>query len=257
MSEMRREELGQSAVVFAPHPDDETLGCGGTILRKRQAGANVRIVFVTDGSQSHAKLMAPDELRSLRANEAVAAAQALGVGEKEVVLLGLPDGRLGEHEAEGIEKVTEVLWHDPPAAVFVPYHQDGPPDHLATTRIVLAALRACGHDATVYEYPVWFWYHWPWAPLEGRGRALLRELRESAKRGRSLVRDFRCSVRVGDVLERKRAALAQHRSQVERFQPDPSWLTLGDIAGGEFLECFFQEREIFHRHRPARRSEGR
>jgi LmbE family N-acetylglucosaminyl deacetylase len=238
--------------VFAPHPDDETLGCGGTILRKRQAGSHVRIVFVTDGAQSHAELMPPDEMRALRAVEAVAAAEALGVAEKNVVLLGLPDGRLGEHEAEGIEKVAEVLRRDPPAEVFVPYHHDGPPDHLATTRIVLAALGACGLDATVYEYPVWFWYHWPWTPLEGRGRALPREIRESAQRDFRLVRDFRSFVRIGDLLDVKYAALTRHRSQVERLRDDPSWLTLGDIAGGEFLACFFQEREIFHRHRPAK-----
>src|SRR5687768_6580034 len=41
------EELGRSAMVFAPHPDDETLGCGGTILQKRRAGASMRIVFMT------------------------------------------------------------------------------------------------------------------------------------------------------------------------------------------------------------------
>jgi LmbE family N-acetylglucosaminyl deacetylase len=253
LNEWREEGLGRSAIVFAPHPDDETLGCGGTILRKRQAGASVRIVFVTDGAQSHAQWMAPAEMRALRAAEAVAAAQVLGVEPKDVVLLGLPDGRLSEHEAEGIAQVTEVLRRDPPAEVFVPYHRDGPPDHLATTCIVLAALRACGHETTVYEYPVWFWYHWPWTPLQERGRALLREIQESAARGWNLVRDFRWFVRVGDVLDRKHAALAQHRSQVERLRPDPSWLTLGDIAGGEFLACFFQEREIFHRHRAGQR----
>jgi LmbE family N-acetylglucosaminyl deacetylase len=252
MREWRGDALAQSAVVFAPHPDDETLGCGGTILRKRRAGATVRIVFVTDGSQSHPRLMPPDKLRDLRAVEAVAAARALGVEEQDVVLLGLPDGRLSEHEDEGVKKVAELLRRDPPAEVFVPYYRDGPPDHHATTRLVLAALRACGQDVTVYEYPVWFWYHWPWTPLEGRGREQLHELRESAARAWRMWRDFRCFVRVDEVLDLKRAALVQHRSQMERLLPDPSWLTLGDIAGGDFLACFFQEWEIFHQHRLAK-----
>jgi hypothetical protein len=63
-----------------------------------------------------------------------------------------------------------------------------------------------------------------------------------------MLRDFHCFVRVGDVLPLKRAALERHRSQVERLRPDPAWLTLGDIAGGDFLKCFFQDREIFYRH---------
>jgi LmbE family N-acetylglucosaminyl deacetylase len=40
-------------VVFSPHPDDETLGCGSTIIKKKRLGADVTIVFMTDGSKSH------------------------------------------------------------------------------------------------------------------------------------------------------------------------------------------------------------
>jgi len=39
----------RSALVLAPHPDDETLGCGATILRKRAAGTPVHVLIVTDG----------------------------------------------------------------------------------------------------------------------------------------------------------------------------------------------------------------
>jgi hypothetical protein len=49
--------LRRSAVVFAPHPDDETLGCGGTIVRKIRAGARVRLVVMTDGGSSHRELL--------------------------------------------------------------------------------------------------------------------------------------------------------------------------------------------------------
>jgi LmbE family N-acetylglucosaminyl deacetylase len=250
------EDLGRPAVVFAPHPDDETLGCGGTILRKKRAGAAVRIVFVTDGARSHPALMPPEEMRVTRAAEARAAAAALGVPERDVVLLGLPDGKLSEHEPEAAEKIAGVLRADLPAEVFVPYHKDGPPDHEATTRAVDSALRACGHEAVVYEYPVWFWYHWPWTPPSGRGRALVGELRESARRARRLLRDFRVGVRVGEELGQKRSALARHRSQVERLRPDPSWLTLGDIGGGAFLECFFLGEEVFHRRPGGARGAG-
>jgi LmbE family N-acetylglucosaminyl deacetylase len=251
--EMSREDLGRSAIVFAPHPDDETLGCGGTIIRKKRAGAAVRIVYMTDGSQSHARLMAPADMKALRAGEAVAAAQALGVGREDVVLLEFPDGQLSQHREAGVRRVGEVLQATRPDEVFIPYYQDGPPDHLATTHIVEAALRACRPEATVFEYPIWFWYHWPWTRLESRGRGLLRDLKQSTARNWSLLRDFRCFVRIRPVLDLKRAALAQHRSQAARYLPDPSWLTLGDIAGGDFLECFFQEREIFYRHRPGQR----
>ena len=47
--ELDRTSQRAPAIVFAPHPDDETLGCGGTILKKRSLGAPVEVVFLTDG----------------------------------------------------------------------------------------------------------------------------------------------------------------------------------------------------------------
>ncbi|HLL52387.1 MAG TPA: PIG-L family deacetylase, partial [Myxococcaceae bacterium] len=88
------EELRRGAMVFAPHPDDETLGCGGTILRKRRAGAEVRIAFLTDGAASHAHLVPREALRALREREALEAAGALGVEASRVCWLGFPDGEL-------------------------------------------------------------------------------------------------------------------------------------------------------------------
>jgi hypothetical protein len=50
---------------------------------------------------------------------------------------------------------------------------------------------------------------------------------------------------VEDVLDVKRAALAAYRSQMTRLKPDAAWATLGDVANGQFLECFLQPHEIF------------
>jgi LmbE family N-acetylglucosaminyl deacetylase len=244
--------LGLPAVVFAPHPDDETLGCGGTIVRKRRAGARVALVFLTDGSASHPGLIKPEELRERRAAEAVAAARVLGVSPGDVSLLGFPDGRLSGHEEEAARRVAEILGRERPAEVFVPYRRDGPPDHEAATRIVLAALRAAGVGATVCEYPIWFWHYWPWTGSLGRGRQALHRLRVNLRATGELLRRFRWCVRVGGVLDVKRRALAEHRSQMEHLVPDPAYVTLGDVAGGDFLARFFEDREIFHVHGPDR-----
>jgi len=248
--ECRGPELARPAIVFAPHPDDETLGCGGTILRKRAAGADVSLVFMTDGAQSHARLIAPAEMRTFRAAEAVAAARALGVERERVHLLDFPDSRLAEHREEGVRRVADLLGQLRPEDIYVPYHLDGPADHLATTEIVQEAMRVSGRPATVWEYPIWFWHHWPWTRLPGPWRALPHCVKEGLSCTRRLLRDFHWYVRIDGVLERKRAALAEHRSQVECLVPGPDWLALGDIAGGDFLACFFRQREIFYRHAP-------
>jgi LmbE family N-acetylglucosaminyl deacetylase len=249
MREWPSDEFARCAIVFAPHPDDEALGCGGTVIRKKRAGADVKVVFMTDGSESHAHLMPASDLRAIRAAEAVAAANVLGVEASDVILLDFKDGRLADYRAIGIQRVTEILRRHRPAQIFVPYAKDGPPDHEATTDMVVAALCACRQPATIYEYPVWFWHHWPWTRLQTRGRGLLRDVTRGVALGWRLLKDFRSCVPIGEVLGLKRAALARHQSQVTRLIADSSWTTLGDVAGGDFIQCFFQEREIFHRHR--------
>ena len=246
MTEVSPGMLGRSAVVFSPHADDETLGCGGTLIKKRAAGATVKIAFMTDGRTSHGHLMPADRLIALRAQEAVAAAQVLGLAESDVCFLGFPDSRLHEHEGAAVERVKEILKACLPEEVFIPYRRDNTPDHLATYRIVSASLRQLSLPVTVYEYPVWFWNHWPWVSFVPRRKGL-RVLRDSfsAGYGLRLLITFRHYVSVQDVLDRKRAALEQHASQMTRLVPDPRWKTLSDVAGGDFLKCFFQPWEVF------------
>jgi LmbE family N-acetylglucosaminyl deacetylase len=241
-------DLGRSAVVFAPHPDDETLGCGGTVLRKKAAGAKVHIVLMTDGSSAFPGLIIPEELTKLRYAELIEAAGALGIGKEDVFFLGFKDGQLNQHEPAATEKVAEMLGREPPAEIYVPYYSDGPPDHEATTRAVLAAAARAVPQATIFEYPVWYWYHWPIVPAQGGVRGKLGQVRGGVGISRRGFRDFRCRVAVADLLERKRAALNQHHTQMEKLVNDPKWHTLPSVADGAWLECFFQPYEVFYRH---------
>jgi len=91
-----------SLLIVAPHPDDESLCCGGLIYMARQAGARVAIVWVTDGDGSrwdamlvdHVMFPSPLSYQSLaqkRMNEARAAAKTLGVEPDSTYFLGYPD----------------------------------------------------------------------------------------------------------------------------------------------------------------------
>jgi LmbE family N-acetylglucosaminyl deacetylase len=250
MRELELNELERSAIVFSPHPDDETLGCGGTILRKKQAGADIKIVFMTDGCQSHGHLIPANELKLIREKEAIAASHKLGLNRDDIIFLGFKDTALNKHQNLAIEKVAEIIQRFHPAEIFVPYHKESPSDHYATNRIVISAIKLCELSTVIYEYPIWFWCHWPWASLVGDRREILSVLKNSwlAGFGLNLVKDFRCAVFIGDVLEPKKVALEQHQSQMKPLIPDSGWMTLGDVSKGEFLECFFQNYEFFHRY---------
>lgn len=140
-------------LVVAPHPDDETLGCGATIAAKRAAGTDVRVVIVTDGRRSHGpELIDPDELATVRAREAVEACGALGVARGDVVQLGWVDssvaGRIDELEA----CLARIIADFGPHEVLVPCATEVHPDHRAVSEAVrrLAAKGSTGWRVAEY-----------------------------------------------------------------------------------------------------------
>lgn len=249
IKELTTEELRQPALVFSPHPDDETLGCGGTIIRKIQLGADVKVVFMTDGSNSHSHLVSTTELKALRRKEAISATRKLGLAETDVYFLDFIDGSLYKSHQTATAEVRKILDKYPDDQIFIPYHREDLRDHRVTNKIVRNAMPANGSDRVIYEYPIWFWAHWPWIDVQGSNREKFYILKNTvlALFGSSLVRNFSYGVRIHDVLDVKRKALAEHRSQTEKLIADNEWWTLGDIADGQFLECFFREYEFFYR----------
>ena len=243
-----RHAADQSAIVFAPHQDDETLGCGGTLLLKQKAGAEIRIVFMTDGRTSHSQFMPENELIQIREQEALAAGSKLGIGKEMITFLRFRDGELHNFHDQAAQKVLAILQEHQPEQVFIPYRGDNQPDHLATNQIVRSVLQSAKIQTMVYEYPVWFWFHWPWIPIWQRSRRMTKNAVVNTLRagfGLKLMKDFQDTVTIDTVLAEKRSALDQYKSQVTQMIPDPAWPTLSNFDGGNFLACFFQKKEVF------------
>jgi LmbE family N-acetylglucosaminyl deacetylase len=148
-------------VVVAPHPDDESLGCGGLIAAARAEGRDVRLVVVSDGcgSHTHSALYPPERLRSLREDETRRAVTVLGMDPAHVTFLRLPDAHVPSegHEAEAAAlAVAEAARASSASAVFVTWRHDPHCDHKASAAIVGLARRHMP-GVRIYEYPVWGW----------------------------------------------------------------------------------------------------
>jgi LmbE family N-acetylglucosaminyl deacetylase len=254
------DDLVRSAMVFAPHQDDESLGCGGTVIRKKQAGAKVQVIYMTDGSGSNIHAISPDVMSEIREQEAVLANQTLGVSPEDVTFLRFRDAHLQEFTADAIAKVAEILQREQPEEIFIPYYLEPwiVPDHPVTNQIVKAAVKQANLSAIIYEYPIWFWYQFPWVPLNSefvprRGLSILKGWIKNGLRslstGLGFPKDFSCVVDISEVAELKRKALYQHASQMTHYIPDQPWYTIEDVADGEFLERLLQKQEVFYRYR--------
>ncbi len=245
------------AIVFAPHQDDETLGCGGTIALKRRAGLPVWVVFLTDGSKSHRGLVSADALSAMRMREARQAGQALGVAEEAIRFFSFPNGGLKNVRAEARARVKELIAELQPGEIYIPSAWDFHYEHAITNEIVLSALAQIAQQGAlrqpiqVFEYPIWFWDQWPWVDLRGenveeRSRLIKRTLRYGF--GLAFPAYFRYAICISDSLRVKQQALDVYESQMTRMDDSQQWKTLQDVANGDFLNCFFQDYEIFKVH---------
>jgi LmbE family N-acetylglucosaminyl deacetylase len=157
---MSNTNINRRIIVFAPHPDDETLGCGGTIAKKIAEGYEVLIVIMTDGrfllqngSETDSRL-APERVKEIRRIEVLNATKILGVPEKNVIFLDFVDGTLKENEKIAEEKIIMILKKFPPSEVYFPYEKDSHPDHKATNRIVQKVFEKLNLKPTTYRYSI-------------------------------------------------------------------------------------------------------
>ena len=217
---------GQPALVVAPHPDDESLGCGGLIAEAARLGETVHVAVVTDGAGSHSgsHTHRPELLRQLRRSETLEAAAVLGVPPERVSFLDIPDGRAPQRgpAAKAAGQRLAALARDVAAGtIFTSWNYDTHPDHVAAHCYAAAAAREA--QASLFSYPVWAWM----LP----GRTLMPNLRWKG-----------FSIDIGPHVAVKRAAVLRHRSQTTPLiTDDPSGFTLSDAQ----LATMITPKEFF------------
>ncbi len=177
-------------MVLAPHMDDETLGCGGTIARHVKAGAQVTVIFLTDGrygAGSYAGMTEPgrnrrlEEIIRVRKEEARCAGEILGV--HSLMFLDAEDSRLGA-DRRVPKLLREILGREQPQCVYLPYFLDQHRDHRAANSVLLAAVAGTRLEFECRGYEVW-------TPLFPN-----------------------CVIKIDETIELKKRALACYRSQL-------------------------------------------
>ena len=154
-----------SAIVVAPHPDDESFGCGGILALMAQRQANPSLVFLTDGSASHPNhpTVSNIDIARRRRDEARTALGILGVQWERVTFLDIRDGTLSHLDAESIRileaRITALFVETKPTSLFLPCRRDGSAEHEAAHLRVTRALMQSGLKARVFEYPIWSWWN--------------------------------------------------------------------------------------------------
>jgi len=223
-----------NSLMLIPHPDDESLACGGTIALLRENGFSVHIIIVTDGSMSHpsSESYPPERLRILREEEVKKALDILGVSSDAIRFLRLPDSKMDKLDITTFQKnsklLQEYILEIKPVTIFLPWRNDPHPDHIATWKLSMDAIKSLyrkdNFQIRILEYPVWFWERTDVSELtHGEGVSLWK-------------------VKIENKLASKERAIAQHASQLgEVIKDDPKGFTLSD----EMLMHFSYPEELF------------
>lgn len=216
---------GGNPLVLAPHPDDESLGCGGLLAACVAAEGRPAVLILTDGVGSHpnSRSHPPDRLRSLREEEARNAARELVVAPERLAFLGLPD-TAAPHPADGsaftdtVDAIVAAMGAWDCHVLLAPWRHDPHGDHYAAHLMATEAARRC--HAIHRAYPIWG------LTLPDVPSAVGWQLDISAQ------------------LPRKRRAIAAHRSQYAGvidddptgFQMEPRFMALFDTQYEYFLD---------------------
>ena len=114
-----------SYLIIGPHPDDQELGMGGTIVKLKNQGHRVHILDVTNGEPT------PRGSVETRTREWTKSADIMGV---QRTLVGLKNREV-TYNLEARHKLATLYRVHRPEVVFLPYPIDAHPDHVAVTRI--------------------------------------------------------------------------------------------------------------------------
>ncbi len=203
-------EIAHSPVlVVAPHPDDETLGCGGAIALLRSLNCDVRVLVISDGTLSHpnSQKYPSYALRTLREKETLSALASLGVKANLVTFLRIKDGSVSTQYLTAVTNVRAYLTEIAPQIIFLPWRYDPHQDHQATNKLIHAAL--VDFQPRLIEYPIWDW--------DPQQRGNLPESLE--------ITTWRLDI--SPVVELKQQAIAAYRSQItDLIDDDPEGFRL-------------------------------
>jgi LmbE family N-acetylglucosaminyl deacetylase len=133
----------QRVLVLAPHPDDELIGCGGTLLLHGRSGDHVTIAHVTDGRRSRALGLAADEMAARRREEASSAARLLRAQSMEWI---------GLREAEWTDAdlgivLRRLVERNPPKIIYAPSRIDFHPEHRRVAEVLGRLLAELGSSS--------------------------------------------------------------------------------------------------------------
>ncbi len=128
---------GERVLILSPHPDDDAMALGGTLVKHHQAGCSLTTLVLTDGAAGGP---GGDPLEARRTRRAETEAAALHLGVERLIFWDEPDGALAAND-ENAARLREALQEMQPDLVYLPSFLEFHPDHRTVTPLLEMALQ--------------------------------------------------------------------------------------------------------------------
>lgn len=130
---------GEKILILAPHVDDETIGCGGAILKYKGLGKDLSVCYLTK-SQKRGSKSSSQDIEAERRDEAYQLAKEVGIPKEKLFFLSGEDGNLINSPIE--DEFLETIRLVKPDTIFLPVFLDTHVDHYASSIKLLEAYRS-------------------------------------------------------------------------------------------------------------------
>ncbi len=141
-----------NVLIIAPHPDDESIGCGGAICLHVARKDRVSVVYLTSGELG-LKSVPRETAWGIRETEARVAAKILGI--RKQYFLRQPDWFVNKHVTAVARALAPILEKEHPDLVYLPHENEWHPDHQIALRILRLALRPHASTPSIRCYELW------------------------------------------------------------------------------------------------------
>lgn len=139
----------RDCIVIAPHPDDESIGCGGSIVKHTRKGSRVKVIFLTKGDKGDFKGIFGSEYQNLRRKSAVEALTFLGVRDFE--FWEFKDRELLNEKDVVYKKLKASFENFKPELIYTPSPYEAHPDHRVAASIGWQLYKENNIDVAFYE----------------------------------------------------------------------------------------------------------
>ncbi|MBM7716594.1 LmbE family N-acetylglucosaminyl deacetylase [Bacillus thermophilus] len=220
-------QKGKKVLVLAPHPDDEVIGAGGSLLKHRDYENEVHIVFITDGSNGRTREQSIEETIRVREKEAINLCNVLSA---DYSFLKCKDGEYIPEQSK-IQWMRKKIESYNPTDIYLPHLDDSHRDHFMTNILFFEALNSLPEQGrNIWQYEVWS----PVSP--------------------NIV------INISNEFERKRELMLLYESQLQLIPYDKIMEGLNKyrvatvpLPGIEYIEAFYHSDEQEYKNNVRRR----